>query len=163
MVLGSYGAYEDVSFKLGATAPLVDEATRSRSYGVSSGFTMSIRAGSSLSKLSWDIIAFVMGDYAAKVRAGLDKGWNDQRLVPSNMTYMETVRDPFVKSVYEQLPAYLPSDGDLKLSSEAYQEIAGMLNREIADQLTDKQTFDQMIERMQEQGQQILDRELKKE
>jgi len=163
MVLGSYGAYEDVSFKLGATAPLVDEATRSRSYGVSSGFTMSIRAGSSLSKLSWDIIAFVMGDYASKVRAGLDKGWNDQRLVPSNMTYMETVRDPFVKSVYEQLPAYLPSDGDLKLSSEAYQEIAGMLNREIADQLMDKQTFDQMIERMQEQGQQILDRELKKE
>lgn len=163
MVLGRYGSYTDVPFKLGAVAPLVDEATRSRSYGVSSGFTMSIRAGSSLSQLSWDMIAFVMGDYVAKVRAGISKGWNDQNLVPSNMTYMETVRDPFVTSVYRQLPAYVPSSGGRKISREAWSEIAEMLNREIADQLTDMQTFEQMIDRMQEQGQHILDRELKKQ
>ncbi|PWV97280.1 multiple sugar transport system substrate-binding protein [Paenibacillus cellulosilyticus] len=161
MVVGNYFAYQDVPFKLGAVGPPVDEATRTRSFSVYPGFTMSIRAGSSMAQLSWDVIAFIMGDYVAKVRSGL-AGSYDKAAIPSNMTYAEYAKDPIIKSIYQQMPSHFPSDNGTILGS-AYGEMADMLSREVDAAVSNKQTFDQMIERMQKQGQEILDRELKKQ
>ncbi|GMK40523.1 hypothetical protein PCCS19_35790 [Paenibacillus sp. CCS19] len=161
MVVGSYRAYQDVPFKLGAVGAPVDEATRTRSFSMYPGFTMSLRAGSPVAQVGWDVIAFIMGDYVAKVRAGFTQDGYSDNAIPSNITYAEYAKDPIVRSIYRQMPSNVPSDYGT-LSSSAYSEMAEMLNQEISNVMSDKQTFEQMIERMQEQGQEILDRELKK-
>lgn len=161
MVVGSYRAYQDVPFKLGAVGAPVDEATRTRSFSIYPGFTMSLRAGTSMAQVGWDVIAFIMGDYVAKVRAGFTQDGSSDNAIPSNITYADYAKDPIIKSIYRQMPSNLPSDYG-KLSNSAYSEMADMINKEVSNTMKDKQTFEQMIERMQTQGQQLLDRELKK-
>lgn len=157
MVIANYGSYAGVPFKLGAVAPPVDDATRSRSYGFGSSFTMSIRAGSPLAKESWDIVAFMMSDYVAKVRAGLGADYRGS--FPSNATYADHAREPFVASIYRQLPSFVPDENGAALSGPAYKEMNDLVRLEMDEALAGRQSFDEMIERMQTQGQQLLERD----
>ncbi|WP_164779801.1 ABC transporter substrate-binding protein [Paenibacillus kobensis] len=155
MVIAKYGSYGDVPFKLGAVSPPVDEATRMRSFGIGSPFTMSIRAGSPLTQESWDIIAFMMSDYVAKVSAELGVGYNG--FFPSNVTYADYSSDPFVASVYRQMPSLVPDEKSFSLSKEAYGEMNELVRREMNEALAGNQTLDELIERMQTKGQKILE------
>ncbi|GFN29920.1 hypothetical protein PCURB6_01800 [Paenibacillus curdlanolyticus] len=157
MVIAGYGSYDDVTFKLGAVTPPVDAATRQRSFGMGSSLTMSIRAGSPLAKESWNMIAFMMSDYVAKVRAKLGVQYTGTSFFPSNITYADYSNDRFVASVYRQLPSYEPDDKGAALSNEAYNAMNDLFRSEVDEALAGSQTFEEMIERLQTEGKKILE------
>ncbi|GFN29921.1 extracellular solute-binding protein [Paenibacillus xylaniclasticus] len=162
MTLEYYGPNkaDEVKFKLGSVNPPVDEATRTRSYSFYANQKLAIRSGSPESKAGWEFIQFMVSDYIAKSAKAHSIGFG----MPSNMSYPNFTDDPAAAALYRQMPAITPVDEGIPswVNSAFYDEIWRMLEQEMNAALADKQSVDEMLKRMQEQGQQIIDQAIEK-
>jgi multiple sugar transport system substrate-binding protein len=155
ITIGGYGQFNaaKVSFKLGAVNAPVDTGTRSRSNGFHANQKLAIRAGSPEAQAAWGFIQFMVSDYVAKVSA---KQANDFG-VPSRMSYGQFTKDAGAASLYKQMPAIIPPDDYSSIDSSFYDSLSSMMKQEIGEVLADKQSEEEMLKQMQEQGQQLLD------
>jgi len=155
MTIAYYDSYktDSAKFTVKSVNPPVDEATRTRSYSFYANQKLAIRSGSPQTKASWNFIRFMVSDYVAKVSASqtMDIG------MPSNLAFQQYARDEAAAALYRQMPAMPPLDEGAAVDGGFYKEMEDMLKQEIADALSDKQSVDEMLQRMQEQGQRLID------
>ncbi|WP_164779802.1 ABC transporter substrate-binding protein [Paenibacillus kobensis] len=153
MTLASPGQYDPskTKFAFGSVNPPVDEATRTRSGSFYANQKLAIRSGSPEAKSSWAFIQFMISDYVAKVSVAQQLEFG----VPSNMSYSNY--DNSKAALYRQMPAIQPFDDIVSAGRSFYEEMWGMLRQEMNAALADKQSVDEMLKRVQQQGQRLID------
>ncbi|MWC30301.1 ABC transporter substrate-binding protein [Paenibacillus sp. MMS18-CY102] len=159
MSLGRAGNFNEskVKFKVGAVNPPVDEGTRTRSSSFNANQILAVRAGSPLTEASWGFIQFMLSDYVAKVSTVQSAMYG----VPSNLSFQQWTKDEREQALYRQMPALRPNDDLVEVDNAFYSKMNDMLKHEIDAALADKHTIDDMLGRMQEQGQAMIDAALK--
>ncbi|MFC4808677.1 ABC transporter substrate-binding protein [Paenibacillus sp. GCM10023250] len=152
MTIGGYNAMQGMPFELGMVTPPVSSAgDRSEDMGVYN--YMAIPAGAEHSDTAWEMIRFMLGDYVAKVRSGLQ----EESELPTRKSYMQYDRNPLLPKLYEILPglgqSYSLEGYDPKFTT-LFSELE---DREIAAAVKGERSVDGVIAAIQKEGQALMD------
>lgn len=151
MTIGGYNDMIGLPFEVGSVTPPVSADNRSEDMGIYS--YMAIPAGAEHADTAWEVTAFMLSDYMAKVRSGLQ----DQSTLPTRKSYMNYDPNP----VLPQLYAILPSIGQV-YSNNGYDARFMTLFNELEDRemmaaVKGEKSLDACIAAIQKEGQALMD------
>ncbi|QHW31025.1 extracellular solute-binding protein [Paenibacillus rhizovicinus] len=152
LTIASYNEMNGMPFEVGSVTPPVSPVdNRSSDMGIYN--YMAIPAGAEHADTAWEVTAFMLSDYMAKVRSGLQ----DQYVLPTRKSYMKYDHNPILPQLYEILPSI-----DQSYPNEGYDpKFMPMFNdledREITAAVNGEKSVEAAIATMQKEGQALMD------
>ncbi|WP_308638230.1 ABC transporter substrate-binding protein [Paenibacillus silvisoli] len=153
MTLASYNEFDGLPFEVGMVTPPVSSMDTNRTDYLGIYDYMAIPAGARNADTAWQVIAFMMSDYVAKVKAGI----RDTYSMPANKAYLTYDREPMLPSLYELLPS-VDSIGSMEGYDPKFMQLFQELeDREIMAAVNGEQSVEACIAAIQKEGQALLD------
>ncbi|NBD23784.1 ABC transporter substrate-binding protein [Paenibacillus glycinis] len=146
----SYNGMSDLPFETGMVTPPVSSVdSRSEYLGVYN--YMAIPTGAEHGDTAWEMIRFMLSDYVAKVRSGLQEDLSTRK------SYMNYDQNPLLPKLYDILPSV-----DQSYSMEGYDaKFTGLFDeledREITAAVNGEKSADASIAAIQKEGQALMD------
>nr|WP_239565867.1 ABC transporter substrate-binding protein [Paenibacillus sacheonensis] len=152
MTIAGYHDMSGLKFETGRVTPPVSSVDMQRSVDISMNNYMAIPAGAERADLAWEIIRFMLSDYVAKVKSGLDED------MPVNKAYMNYDTDPLLPALYEILPSNEPSSVSMEGYDPKFTSLFFELeDREIAAAVKGEKSVEACIAAIQKEGQALMD------
>lgn len=113
----------------------------------------SIPATSAHTKAAWELIEHINGEETAKLLSGIE----GSGMLPSRPSALPRMEDKNLSAFYASTEVYEPSEGLRNTPTEFYGQMAEIAAPEIQSAIDGKQTVEEALQHMQDQGQQLLD------
>ncbi|SFT06240.1 extracellular solute-binding protein [Paenibacillus sp. BC26] len=153
MTIDSYNSIKGMKFETGKVTPPVSSIDTSRSVHLGVYDYMAIPTGARNADAAWQIIEFMLSDYVAKAKSGIQDAYS----MPTRRSYMSYDHDPVLAELYETLPSI-----DQSYSLEGYDpkflELFQQLqDREVKAAVNGEKSVDECIAAVQKEGQALLE------
>ncbi|SDX72263.1 extracellular solute-binding protein [Paenibacillus sp. CF384] len=153
MTIDRYNSVKGMKFETGMVTPPVSSIDTSRSVHLGVYDYMAIPAGARNADAAWQIIEFMLSDYVAKAKSGIQ----DASSMPTRRSYMSYDHNPVLAELYETFPSI-----DRSYSLEGYdpkflQLFQELEDREVKAAVNGEKSVDACIAAVQKEGQALLE------